>query len=79
MNMNGKLKYKISYNNDGEREAEHIWYKNGSLLTGETNQTYTPTDSGMYIVKTTDAVGCVYQYSQGHYFASSTTNVNRAV
>jgi len=41
------------------------WYKNGNLLAGETNQTITPTSSGIFVVRTTDSVGCVYQYSPG--------------
>jgi hypothetical protein len=44
------------------------WYLNGALLQGETNQTITPTQNGMYLVRITDANGCVYRYSQGFLF-----------
>ncbi len=34
------------------------WYRNGVLLTGETNTVYNSTTSGGYRVKVTDTVGC---------------------
>ncbi len=48
------------------------WYRNGNLLANETNQTITPLNSGIYVVRTTDANGCVYQYSLG--FKHTVTN-----
>jgi len=50
------------------------WYKNGQLITGETSQTYTPTDTAIYLVRTTDSNGCVYEYSAGYYFTYSATS-----
>lgn len=47
------------------------WYKNGQLITNATSQTYTPSDSGIYVVRTTDSAGCVYSYSQGFKFSKS--------
>lgn len=44
------------------------WYKNGVLIAGATSQTYTPTTSGIYVVRITDANGCVYQYSKGYNY-----------
>lgn len=44
------------------------WYRNGDLIAGATGQTYTPTQSGIYLVRITDANGCVYRYSQGVSF-----------
>jgi hypothetical protein len=35
------------------------WYLNGVQIAGATNQNYTPTTSGVYLVKTTDVNGCV--------------------
>ena len=48
------------------------WYLNGQQIAGETNQSITPTQSGIYLVRTTDANGCVYQYSTGYNFSLST-------
>jgi hypothetical protein len=42
------------------------WYVNGNLISGATSQTYTPTQNGIYVVKTTDSNGCVYSYSSGY-------------
>jgi hypothetical protein len=44
------------------------WYKDGVQIAGATSQTYTPTVSGIYIVRTTDANGCVYRYSAGYKY-----------
>jgi hypothetical protein len=44
------------------------WYQNGSLISGATNQQYTPTSSGIFVVRITDANGCVFQYSKGQAF-----------
>ncbi len=41
------------------------WYFNGNLIAGATSQTYTPSQYGIYVVRTTDANGCVNVYSQG--------------
>lgn len=48
------------------------WYQNGNLISGATSQTYTPSQNGVYVVRTTDANGCVYVYSQGYIFGSPT-------
>jgi len=46
------------------------WYLNGQQLPGETNQSYTPSQGGIYVVRITDANGCVYQYSLGYTFTT---------
>lgn len=48
------------------------WYMNGVLLAGETNQTYSPTQAGIYLVRITDANGCDYSYSAGFHYPSVT-------
>jgi hypothetical protein len=48
------------------------WYVNGDLIVGATNQTITPSQNGMYVVRTTDVNGCVYVYSAGYMFGTST-------
>jgi hypothetical protein len=48
------------------------WYCNGTLIAGATSQTYTPTKNGKYVVRITDSNGCVYQYSSGVAFTSTT-------
>lgn len=39
------------------------WYNNGAALIGDTNQTYTISDSGLYHVKITNAYGCTAEAS----------------
>jgi hypothetical protein len=48
------------------------WYENGNLIPSATSQTYTPTQSAIYVVRTTDANGCVYVYSPGYNYSLST-------
>jgi hypothetical protein len=52
------------------------WYINGVLINGATSQTYTPTQSGMYVVRTTNQYGCVYEYSTSLYFDVNTGVTN---
>ncbi len=53
------------------------WYFNGQQIPGATEQTYLPTQVGIYLVRTTDAVGCVNQYSHGLNFAFSSTGISQ--
>jgi hypothetical protein len=48
------------------------WYMNGDLIAGEISQTYTPTQSGNYVGRITDANGCVYRYSPTFKFTAPT-------
>lgn len=50
------------------------WYYNGNIINGATSQNYTPTQSGIYVVRTTDANGCVYVYSPGYAYSTATKN-----
>lgn len=52
--------------------ATYQWYYNGTLINGATSQDYTPTQSGIYIVRTTDANGCINVYSSGYAFSIAT-------
>lgn len=47
------------------------WYVNGVLIPGATLQTYTPSQNGIYVVRITDANGCVFEYSSGFKYPSS--------
>lgn len=49
------------------------WYYNGNLINGATSQNYTPTQSGIYVVRTTDVNGCVKVYSQGYPYTLATS------
>lgn len=49
------------------------WYYNGDLIAGATSQNFTPTQSGIYVVRITDANGCVYRYSPGYLYSISTS------
>ncbi len=51
--------------------ATYQWYVNGEKIAGATSQTYTPTQSGNYLVRTTDANGCVFVYSTAAKFIAS--------
>ncbi len=44
------------------------WYLNGVLINGATSINYTPTVSGIYVVRITDANGCIYRYSAGYKY-----------
>jgi hypothetical protein len=50
------------------------WYLNGNTIAGATNQTYTPTTSGIYVVRTTDSNGCVFVYSPGYNYTQTATS-----
>lgn len=51
------------------------WYFNGYQISGATSPYYVPAQSGNYLVRITDAIGCVYQYSLD-YNVTITTDVN---
>lgn len=53
------------------------WYLNGQQIAGATNQSYTPSQSGIYLVRITDAVGCVYEYSLGYNFTFTSTGIQQ--
>lgn len=44
------------------------WYFNGQQISGATSATYTPSQIGIYVVRVTDANGCVYRYSTGYKY-----------
>ncbi len=51
------------------------WYMNGVLISGANSQTYSPTVSGIYVVRITDANGCVYRYSPGYTYTKIPASV----
>lgn len=51
------------------------WYLNGVLIPGANSMTYTPTVTGIYVVRITDAKGCVYRYSAGFKFTKWATSI----
>ncbi|MFM9051300.1 MAG: T9SS type A sorting domain-containing protein, partial [Bacteroidota bacterium] len=53
--------------------SSYQWYLNGQLLNGETGQSLNALQSGIYVVRTTDANGCVFQYSSGFNYQLSTS------
>ncbi len=56
--------------------AVYQWYLNGAKISGETSQSYTASQSGIYLVRTTDSNGCVYRYSSNLNY-SSTSSVSQ--
>jgi hypothetical protein len=57
---------------DASAATTYQWYLNGQQIPGATNQSYTPTSDGIYLVRITDANGCVYMYSAGYHFVLPT-------
>lgn len=51
------------------------WYLNGTAIPGATSQIYTPAQSGIYLVRITDANGCVYMYSAGFDYTAAGVGV----
>lgn len=51
------------------------WYLDGAQIAGATSQSYSPSQSGTYLVRITDANGCVYMYSAIYDF-TYVTGVN---
>lgn len=45
--------------------ASYQWYFNGQAIKDEQSKSITPTKAGIYLVRTTNEKGCVYQYSKG--------------
>ncbi|MBK9718012.1 MAG: T9SS type A sorting domain-containing protein [Saprospiraceae bacterium] len=45
--------------------ASYQWYLNGQAIKDEQSKSITPTKAGIYLVRTTNELGCVYQYSKG--------------
>ena len=52
------------------------WYLNGDLLVGETNQTINCNQSGIYLVRITQAPSCSYSYSEGYNFTITGISAN---
>jgi hypothetical protein len=48
--------------------SSYQWYMNGTAISGATLQSIAPTVNGIYLVRTTDAFGCVYAYSAGYSY-----------
>ncbi|HLG35162.1 MAG TPA: aryl-sulfate sulfotransferase [Bacteroidia bacterium] len=54
---------------DASSATTYQWYINGQPIPGATNQSCTPAADGIYVVRITDANGCVFRYSAGYHFA----------
>jgi hypothetical protein len=49
------------------------WYLNGQKIAGAESVNFTPTQNGIYVVRTTDSKGCVFQYSKGFNYTSGSS------
>lgn len=58
--------------------ASYQWYRNGQLIPEATLQTYEPTSSGIYLVRTSDSSACAYQYAQGLKYELTVTGMHEA-
>ncbi len=54
--------------------STYQWYLNGELISGANSQTYQAVYNGMYVVRITDANGCVYRYSDGFLFSDGSSS-----
>lgn len=61
---------------DAGTATTYQWYVNGVIINGATNQTWTPLQNGVYVVRITDANGCVYRYSPGYTYPATTGIAN---
>ena len=52
--------------------ATYQWYFNGQQIVGAVSQYYVPSQFGNYLVRITDANGCVYRYSLDYNFTGVT-------
>ena len=52
------------------------WFYNGQPISGETNASTKPTSNGVYLVRITDSLGCIYRYSTGFNFNGGTSVFN---
>lgn len=60
--------------------STYQWYKNGQLISNANTQNYTPTDSGVYVVRITDSIGCVYRYAVGFkYNTTVSTGISTVI
>ncbi len=52
--------------------STYQWYFNGQLITGANSQFYVATQVGNYLVRITDANGCVFMYSVNYAYTGPT-------
>ena len=52
------------------------WYKNGVLIEGATQQSYTPSSDAVYLVRIKDANSCFNVYSPSYKYSSTATGLN---
>jgi hypothetical protein len=57
------------------KATTYQWYLNGQILNGVNTQTISPPKDGIYVVRITDNLGCVYRYSSGFKYASGAFSV----
>jgi hypothetical protein len=65
----------ISESNDtlyATSATTYQWYLNGQQIAGANSQEYVPLQDGIYLVRITDANGCVYRYSTDYHFTFTT-------
>ncbi|MFY8189616.1 MAG: aryl-sulfate sulfotransferase [Bacteroidia bacterium] len=53
--------------------SSYQWYKNGTPIPGANAKTYAANTEGVYLVRTTDALGCKYSYSAGYKWSTGST------
>jgi Secretion system C-terminal sorting domain len=58
--------------------TNYQWFLNGTLILNATNQTYIPTKSGKYSVRTSDQNGCVSKSIEYEFVISATTDLEAA-
>ncbi|MFY8110134.1 MAG: aryl-sulfate sulfotransferase [Bacteroidia bacterium] len=56
--------------------SAYQWYKNGVLIEGANQQTYTPTEEAIYVVRIKDAAACFNVYSASYKYSNTSTGLN---
>ncbi len=56
--------------------SAYQWYKNGVLIEGANQQSYTPTEEAIYVVRIKDAAACFNVYSASYKYSNTSTGMN---
>jgi hypothetical protein len=56
--------------------SAYQWYKNGVLIEGANQQTYTPNEEAIYVVRIKDTAACFNVYSASYKYSNTSTGMN---
>jgi hypothetical protein len=55
----------------------YLWFKNGTIINGATNKTYSPTENGNYTVMVTNSFGCSSESDPFNFVVNSIDELNQ--